>query len=200
LRASDAERDAAVDRLRDEFVEGRLSQDTFMVRVQGALAARRTSELRSLLADLPEPDHTPGIIGRVRELAARVTEPLGDALRSAADAARNATRRARPVPRRWQQPPLVRTLCFPPPGRQRAFTIGRGTGCDLLLPDPAVSREHARLIRYEDGWQLADLNSTNGTWVNDWRIREPVVVRPGDRVRLGSASYILRASSAAIFD
>jgi hypothetical protein len=187
LRASDAERDAAVDRLRDEFVEGRLSQDTFLSRMHGALSAQRRGELRSLLADLPESDSGPGLARRVRELTGRLTESL----RSATGAARGALTVQRP--RRVWRPP-VRVLCFPPAGEQLVFIIGRDIRCDLPLADPTVSREHAQLIREPDGWRLADLNSMNGTWVNDWRIREPAEVRAGDRIRLGSMDFILRQS------
>jgi pSer/pThr/pTyr-binding forkhead associated (FHA) protein len=44
-----------------------------------------------------------------------------------------------------------------------------------------VSRYHARLDRCSDGWLLGDLDSTNGTVLNGWRIAGPVALRPGDR-------------------
>ena len=53
LRASDAERDQVVSRLRDEFVAGRLSHDTFLHRMDAVLEARRQADLPPLLADLP---------------------------------------------------------------------------------------------------------------------------------------------------
>ena len=53
LRASDAERDRAISALRQEFVEGRLSQETFMFRVQSALGARQRGQLTGLFTDLP---------------------------------------------------------------------------------------------------------------------------------------------------
>jgi Domain of unknown function (DUF1707)/FHA domain len=53
LRASDAERDHAVDELRQEFVDGRLSHDTFMFRMQSALGARHRGQLSGLFTDLP---------------------------------------------------------------------------------------------------------------------------------------------------
>lgn len=195
LRASDAERDAAVDRLRDEFVEGRLSQDTFLSRMQGALSARRTSELRSLLADLPESDPAPALTGRMRALAARMTDSVAEAVRSAAHAARHARIGWKPRAGRGSWAPMVRELRFPPAGERTAFVIGRDIRCDLLLSDPTVSREHARLTRDGEAWQLTDLNSTNGTWVNGWRVRQAVVVRAGDRLRLGTADFILTSNA-----
>ena len=53
LRASDAERDHAIDELRQEFVEGRLSHETFMFRMQSALGARNRAQLAGLFSDLP---------------------------------------------------------------------------------------------------------------------------------------------------
>ena len=53
LRASDAERDHAVSELRNEFAEGRLSHETFMYRMQTALAARNRGQLAGLFTDLP---------------------------------------------------------------------------------------------------------------------------------------------------
>jgi CBS domain-containing protein len=51
LRASDAERDHAVGELRNEFVEGRLSHETFMYRMQTALDARHRGQLAGLFTD-----------------------------------------------------------------------------------------------------------------------------------------------------
>ena len=53
LRASDAERDQVVAKLRDEFVAGRLSHDTFLHRVNVVFESRRQAELPPLVADLP---------------------------------------------------------------------------------------------------------------------------------------------------
>jgi Domain of unknown function (DUF1707)/FHA domain len=66
LRASDAERDQAVDELRKEFVDGRLSQETFIFRMHSALGARNHGQLARLFADLPPRRARPA------ELAARI--------------------------------------------------------------------------------------------------------------------------------
>lgn len=63
-------------------------------------------------------------------------------------------------------------------------TIGRGTGCDLIVRDTTVSREHAAFVLRADAWWVLDLGSTNGTRVNGLRAAEHPVV-PGDRVELG---------------
>ena len=53
VRASDAERDQAIGELRDRFVEGRLSQETFLYRMDAALRAKDHGDLAGLFADLP---------------------------------------------------------------------------------------------------------------------------------------------------
>ena len=64
--------------------------------------------------------------------------------------------------------------------------IGRERDCDLRLTCPTVSRTHCELIIHDDYVAVRDLNSKNGTWVND----EPVVSErqlfSGDNLRLGT--------------
>jgi hypothetical protein len=59
LRASDADRDAVVDRLREAAGEGRLEPDELEQRVDGALRARTYGDLAQLLADLPADGRMP---------------------------------------------------------------------------------------------------------------------------------------------
>jgi hypothetical protein len=66
-------------------------------------------------------------------------------------------------------------------GGQDELLIGRHPSCDVVLTGSAVSRRHARL-KYRDGtWVLQDLNSTNGTTVNDVRVGR-CQLRPGDEL------------------
>jgi len=66
----------------------------------------------------------------------------------------------------------------------RRVTAGRGTGCDLIVRDTTVSREHAAFVLRGDTWWVLDLGSTNGTRINGLRAAEHPIV-PGDRVELG---------------
>ncbi len=66
----------------------------------------------------------------------------------------------------------------------RRVTAGRGTGCDLVVRDTTVSREHAAFVLRSDTWWVLDLGSTNGTRINGLRAAEHPIV-PGDRVELG---------------
>jgi len=75
-------------------------------------------------------------------------------------------------------------------------TIGRD-GCDVLLPDPEVSRHHATLIEVGDGVAIRDEGSLNGTFVNDVQIDEPRILRAGDVVALGATRWRTEEASAA---
>lgn len=64
-------------------------------------------------------------------------------------------------------------------------SLGRDLGNTIVLPDPAVSAEHALLALRDGHWWLEDLGSTNGTYLNDVRIAQPTLVVPGDVIRIG---------------
>ena len=64
-------------------------------------------------------------------------------------------------------------------------TLGRAARADFVVDAPLVSRFHCRFTAsHEGGLLLEDLQSTNGTLVNDKRV-ERVVLTQGDRVRIG---------------
>jgi len=67
--------------------------------------------------------------------------------------------------------------------------IGRAHGCDCVLADPNVSREHAELRRGSTGdWQIVDLGSTNGVKINGRRV-DRSRLSPGDEVTLGTTRF-----------
>src|SRR5262245_31022319 len=59
-------------------------------------------------------------------------------------------------------------------------TIGRGSAADLRLPDPLLSRRHARLELCDGVPVLVDLASSNGSFVNGARVVEPTALWLGD--------------------
>jgi pSer/pThr/pTyr-binding forkhead associated (FHA) protein len=59
---------------------------------------------------------------------------------------------------------------------------------DVVIDDPGVSRRHAVIRPVEDGFEIEDLDSLNGTWVNGRRIARATRLAPGDRVTLGDSS------------
>lgn len=181
LRASDGERDLALAELRMRYAEGRISHETFLVRVDAVLLARYRRDLDSQLADLPPALPPPAGLARraarqLAELRIRLrgaTAALSGRYRSSADA-------------------LVL-----PASTDRRLTIGRDLACDFTLANLSVSRWHARL-HFEDGrWMLSDMGSTNGTRLNGWRVTTSVPVTPGDLVSFGSVTFVLTSRPPA---
>jgi pSer/pThr/pTyr-binding forkhead associated (FHA) protein len=67
--------------------------------------------------------------------------------------------------------------------------IGRDPSAGLVLADDLlVSRRHARLVPGEDGVQVEDLGSRNGTLLNGVRLTAPALARPGDTIVVGGTS------------
>lgn len=64
-------------------------------------------------------------------------------------------------------------------------SIGRNRACDIKLTSPAVSRRHANLVLYDDGWAIEDAGSTSGTFLNGIRVTEPQLLFDGDVIALG---------------
>ncbi|MEV0615589.1 DUF1707 and FHA domain-containing protein [Nonomuraea sp. NPDC050404] len=171
FRASDGERDRAIDELKERAVEGRISHDTFVGRVDQALRARNRNELDDLVSDLP----------RRRSLRQRMT-----------DAVASVSEFTTKVQSAWRRPRLPR-LALPDDERLR-YVVGRGSACDLVLSDLTVSRVHAELRREGDGgWMLVDLGSLNGTRLNGWRLVGPARVKSGDEVSFGDCGFMVTA-------
>jgi FHA domain-containing protein/zinc ribbon protein len=63
-------------------------------------------------------------------------------------------------------------------------TIGRSPDCGVFLDDVTVSRRHAALVRSDGGWQIEDLGSLNGTFVNRRRV-DSAPLEDGDEIQIG---------------
>lgn len=82
--------------------------------------------------------------------------------------------------------------------RGETTTIGRAVECDIVITSKRVSREHARLLREGRRVMLEDLGSTNGTFLNDERLLEPLELRDGDTVGVGDVKFIFRDPDSTI--
>jgi hypothetical protein len=69
----------------------------------------------------------------------------------------------------------------------RSWTVGSDSGCDIVVDQPTVSARHCRLHARASGYDLEDLGSTNGTYVNGERITGRAHVTPHDTVTLGQS-------------
>ena len=68
------------------------------------------------------------------------------------------------------------------------MVIGRGNDCDIRINDHSVSRRHARIQPGADGYYAVDLQSTNGTFVND--VPASICkIKDGDYLRVGNCIY-----------
>lgn len=68
--------------------------------------------------------------------------------------------------------------------------IGRGSDCDIFFGDVTVSRHHATIAADEDTLRLADLGSTNGTYVNGERA-DTAGLKAGDELIIGKFHLIV---------
>ena len=64
------------------------------------------------------------------------------------------------------------------------LTIGRNPDNDILIDNLAVSDRHARIIRGSDGYVLQDLDSTNGTFVNEKKVGQ-IALQAKDAIDIG---------------
>ena len=74
---------------------------------------------------------------------------------------------------------------------KQEVSLGRGEDNDIVIPHASVSRAHARLARRDGSFVLTDLNSTNGSYVNNQPVQGSVVVSNGSEVRFGDIRFVL---------
>jgi pSer/pThr/pTyr-binding forkhead associated (FHA) protein len=72
------------------------------------------------------------------------------------------------------------------------FLIGRAARCHLRPRNEQVSKLHCAVLQRADGIYVRDLDSTNGTFVNDQRVTTEVRLSNSDRLRVASLSFALR--------
>ncbi|MFO0615224.1 MAG: GGDEF domain-containing protein [Polyangiaceae bacterium] len=67
--------------------------------------------------------------------------------------------------------------------------MGRGADNEVVLDGDSVSRRHAQFEQRGSSWMLVDMGSTNGTYCNDEQIQRDVLMRNGDRVKVGPTIF-----------
>lgn len=79
------------------------------------------------------------------------------------------------------------------------FTIGRDLRCDLVIPARTVSREHAEIAwnRRLSCYEIRDLQSTNGTFLNGDRIAGRVALPDTCTLDIAGLTFLLRSGSDA---
>ena len=71
----------------------------------------------------------------------------------------------------------------------KSFIFGRESACDWQIKDGSVSRRHCRIARNGEQFELEDLESHNGTFVNDLPVARRLLEH-GDRIRIGNAFFV----------
>ncbi len=97
----------------------------------------------------------------------------------------------------WMRPPPAAEVEFifgPLEGRNfrlesEITTIGSQAGNTIVIPDAAVSRKHVGIRRDASGYELADLGSTNGVYVNGQRMAKRLLAA-GDIIRIGASEMV----------
>ena len=86
--------------------------------------------------------------------------------------------------------------------KQASLTIGRDPESDVVIPHPVVSRNHARITRIgpEGKYEIVDLGSTNGTFVNGNRVVEPRQLHQGDSIYIGPVKLIFEVEKLTAVD
>lgn len=94
------------------------------------------------------------------------------------------------------------TLEKPDGGKLRIHarcSIGRGSGNELVLSHPKVSRQHALIqAQKQHEYWIIDLGSSNGTFVNGHRVTQPTLLGNGDRIEVGPFRLLFRQASSAL--
>jgi hypothetical protein len=78
-----------------------------------------------------------------------------------------------------------------------ANRVGRDPACDFVIAHPSVSALHCKLLLSNDGVQIHDCNSTNGTFVDGKRVKE-AWLHPGQTVQLGQVILFVENTDIAI--
>ena len=68
------------------------------------------------------------------------------------------------------------------------IVLGRGADCDIQVDRDSVSRRHAKVFRSGETWSVEDLQSTNGSYVNDVPVTRSVL-RDADFLKIGAAIF-----------
>jgi pSer/pThr/pTyr-binding forkhead associated (FHA) protein len=71
----------------------------------------------------------------------------------------------------------------------KKVSLGRSNENDVIVADPLISRQHAIIESIGGGYQVTDLNSANGTFINDAPLTSPARLHVGDLVKFGGTVF-----------
>ncbi|WP_062381061.1 FHA domain-containing protein FhaB/FipA [Demequina pelophila] len=74
---------------------------------------------------------------------------------------------------------------------QAPVLVGRASTCTLVIDDDYCSAKHCRVFLDAERWMVEDLGSTNGTYLGNHKVTDPVPFREGDVIRIGATALEL---------
>ena len=83
--------------------------------------------------------------------------------------------------------------------RKSPLIIGRGEDCDIIVNDRQVSRHHSQINMVENGYQIKDLDSKNGTYVNGYQLAkaEEKLLQDGDQLGIALSTRLVFVDAGA---
>ena len=76
---------------------------------------------------------------------------------------------------------------------QKITGIGRAPDNLIQLTDSEVSKHHAVIRDADDGWQIVDLGSQNGVFVNGKRVQRSAILH-GDKIKIGAQDFVFETA------
>ena len=74
---------------------------------------------------------------------------------------------------------------------KNALTIvGRSLECEIVISDPHISSKHIQIVKTGQGFTISDLGSINGTYINDVKLLNPILLKDGDVILLGITKLV----------
>jgi pSer/pThr/pTyr-binding forkhead associated (FHA) protein len=70
--------------------------------------------------------------------------------------------------------------------------LGRDPNSDLQINNSTISSKHAQFIFRQNQWWIEDLDSTNGSYLNQVPVEEPMVITNDDALRCGSVNILIK--------
>jgi hypothetical protein len=135
-----------------------------------------TNAARQLLRQRPKADANSGVRSSQAAAAPRPGPPVNTGVKG--EARLSTVEPIDPVPSEYS---LLK----------EEVSLGRGEDNDIVIPHASVSRSHARLERRDGSFVLTDLNSTNGSYVDNHQVHGTTVVTNGSELKFGDIRFIL---------
>ena len=73
--------------------------------------------------------------------------------------------------------------------QKQKITIGRDATNDCMIPNKTISNYHAKVYYKKKQWWIEDLNSSNGTYINEVMLKKPTTITDGEKIQCGEIIF-----------